>query len=170
MGSHFQRIELVRHKSLETRLGSKKMQWLIDIIKEWVLAQGYATQAWVQAQGYLTTSFVDRGDPAIEDFNSGDITDDDAWHDMDLSGIVPAGAKAVAISVSMLAVQTGLAFYLRRKGNANAFNVAVGYTQVAYLAKGLDLVVPLDGDRFIQYNAANGNWLVLDVTVKGWWL
>lgn len=134
------------------------MQWLIDLIKDWIIAQGY-----------VTSCFTNRGDPAIEDFNSGDITDDDAWHDLDLSGIVPAGATAASISVSMLAQQVGLAFSLRRKGNANIYNVAIGFTQVAYGAKGLDLVVPLDGDRKCQYNAANGNWLVLDITVKGWW-
>jgi len=135
------------------------MQWLIDIIKEWV-----------QSQSYLSTSFVDRGDPATADFNNIDFTKDGNWRDLDLSGIIPTSAKAAAISVSMIAVQTGLAFYLRTKGNVNSSNVAVGYTQVAYLAKGLDLVVPLNSNRECQYNVAPGTWLVLDVTVKGWWL
>ncbi|GAI52663.1 unnamed protein product, partial [marine sediment metagenome] len=33
------------------------MQWLIDIVKEWI-----------EAQGYLLYSFVDRGDLASVDF------------------------------------------------------------------------------------------------------
>lgn len=34
------------------------MQWFIDIIKDWVLSLGYATQAWVIAQGYATMAWV----------------------------------------------------------------------------------------------------------------
>jgi len=34
------------------------MQWFIDIIKEWVLSLGYATQAWVEAKGYTTLTTV----------------------------------------------------------------------------------------------------------------
>lgn len=146
------------------------MQWLIDIIKDWIVAQGYALQSWVQAQGYLTTSFIDRGDPAAVDFGTGDFTKDSTWRDLDLSGIIPAGAKAACATVSMLAVQTNLAFYLRKKGNSNAANVAVGYTQVGYITKGLDLIVALDADRKCQYNISAGTWMVVDFTVKGWWL
>lgn len=35
------------------------MQWFIDIIKDWVIAQAYATEAWVIAQTYTTKQYVD---------------------------------------------------------------------------------------------------------------
>lgn len=34
------------------------MEWLIDIIKEWVVAQAYATEAWVLAKVYATEAWV----------------------------------------------------------------------------------------------------------------
>lgn len=34
------------------------MQWFIDIIKEWVIAQGYATEIWVEAKMYATVQTV----------------------------------------------------------------------------------------------------------------
>ena len=54
------------------------MQWLIDIIKEWIIAQGY-----------LTKGYVKRDDPVNADFAMGDFTKDGTWHDLDLSSIVP---------------------------------------------------------------------------------
>jgi len=41
--------------------------------------------------------FEDRGDPAVYDYDKNDLTKDGAWHDLDLSGIVPENAKAVFI-------------------------------------------------------------------------
>lgn len=35
------------------------MQWFIDLIKDWVIAQKYATQNWVIAQAYATKQYVD---------------------------------------------------------------------------------------------------------------
>jgi len=35
-----------------------KMQWFIDLIKDWVIDQAYATMAWVEAKAYATEDWV----------------------------------------------------------------------------------------------------------------
>ncbi len=168
------------------------MQWLIDIIKEWIQAQGYALESWVLAKGYateawvaaqifvlfswvvdqhyLTTSFVDRGDPAAHDFIKTDFTRDGAWHELDLSGIVPAGAKAVSLALTIRSSTVMALCKFRTKGNANEINRSMAWTQVANIWVGNDLVVPLSSDRKIEYNIANIVWTFIKLNVKGWWL
>lgn len=157
------------------------MQWLIDLIKEWVIAQAYATVAyvdywiaktieWVEDQNYLQTSFVDRGDPAAWDFIIGNFTADGAWHDLNLSSIVPAGAKSVLFLVYIRNDAVNKDFYLRRKGNANAYNMVMQRTEVANLVRVADGVCPCDENRVIQYYLTAVGWTRIRLTVKGWWL
>lgn len=145
------------------------MQWLIDIVTEWIVAQGYALQSWVEAKGYLTTAFVNRGDPAVADLTDADLSTDGAWHTIDLSSIVPAGTKAVALFCLIFddAAQSELSF--RTNGNVNNSNLSSLYTQVANIINSADVVVPLDANRNIQYKAANVGWIAIEITVKGWW-
>ncbi|GAH84380.1 unnamed protein product, partial [marine sediment metagenome] len=98
---------------------------------------------------YLLTSFVDRGDPAAVDWVTGDFTRDGAWHDLDLSAIVPAGAKAVVFQGFFKSSVVEEIFQLRKKGNANAVNVSQLRSQVAAVLISGDLTCPCDTDRFI---------------------
>lgn len=134
------------------------MQWLIDIIKEWVIAQGY-----------LTDGFVNRGDPAVVDYVTGDLIKDNAWHDLDLSAIVPENVKGVALYVSILELHIGTSVRFRKKGNTNPANVSRIYNQVAFEPNATDMTVPCDENRKIQYFASNVDFVILNITVKGWW-
>jgi len=134
------------------------IEWLIDIIKEWV-----------GAQGFLQTGFVDRGDPAAYDFTSTAFTKDSAWHELDLSGIIPTNVKAVAVSIVVSNTTAGKLFRLRTNGNANTMNNAIINTQVALLFYGSDLIVAPDANRKIEYFATSAGWLTINFTVKGWW-
>lgn len=135
------------------------MQWLIDIVKEWIVAEGY-----------IKTSFVDRGDPAAWDFIVGNFTRDAAWHDLDLSGIVPAGAKAVAVFGKITTDAVGSVFRLRKNGNANAFNLTELRTTVANVSASYDIITIPDANRVIEYYASVANWFDISLVVKGWWV
>lgn len=135
------------------------MQWLIDIIKEWV-----------QAQGYLTTSFIDRGDPGTNDFVTGDFIKGGGWHDLDLSGIVPAGAKAVTGRLQLNNAAINKVIYFRKKGNVNPFNVSLTSTLVANINHWEDIVFSIDSNRKAQYTCSAGVWTAITLTIKGWWL
>lgn len=159
------------------------MSWeaIIDQMKEWVLAQGYATEAWVTAKGYateawvtakgyLTTSYVDRGDPAAEDYTAATLTKDGAWHELDLSAIVPAGAKAITFGLVVLTSTIDSAARFKRFGNLNDKAITGINTQVSNIAFVGDLTVAVNAARKISYFFSNVVWIITNITVKGWWL
>lgn len=96
--------------------------------------------------------YVDRGDPAGVDKIVGDFTLDGNWHDLDLSGIVPAGTKAVYLTVTLAAV-AGNYIYFRKNGNVNTANV-LGISSVVLAATMGSFVVPCDSSRVIEYAGA----------------
>lgn len=244
------------------------LEWLIDLMKEWVTAQAYATEAWVLAKLYATESFVlewitpynvtgdlnpditctyfkagthngkpyykradglwyifwypfgldewwistaldsidvgwfrtdpniegaytphvvtgiatvasgykmachafvDRGDVDTKDFTLPDFTTNLAWHDLDLSGIIPADAKGVCVRLNLKANVTNAYIFFRKKGNVNDINMSILRTQVVNLSIDNDTVISLDENRIVEYKASNVNWVVIDFVVKNWW-
>lgn len=168
------------------------MQWLIDIVYDAIVAAlGHVwdikdivpdDQEIIIGDGTIWAGeqfedaldryprFVDRGDPADHDYRTGDLTTDGAWHDMDLSGIVPAGARAVTLRVWLMDNLTAQAFVFRTNGNANAYNAAVVRLQAANTRISQDKIIALDANRVIEYFASNTVWNEYYITVKGWWL
>lgn len=146
------------------------MQWLIDIIKEWVQAQGYALESWVEAKGYLTTGFVDRGDPVDEDFDITDFTCDNTWRELDLSAIVPAGAKAVSLYFTTRCSVIQKYWSFRNADNVNLNNISRIRPQIANFFDAGDFTVPVSTNRKIHYNCSDGCVWTVFLTVKGWWL
>lgn len=112
---------------------------------------------------------VDRGDPASADFVTGGLTKDGAYHDMDLSALIPAGAVFAILSVLVQCDTANKAVIFRKKGNSNAVNISEITTPVINVLIAADLIVPVSADRVIQYNASSGvTWTTLSVTVKGY--
>lgn len=114
----------------------------------------------------IPANFVDRGDPAADDFSS--FTADAAWHDLDLSAIVPAGAIAVLIRASILDDATNTLFMFRENGNSNEYNVAEVRSQAANVTMANTLVVPCSTARVIEYYITNTTITGTAVTVMGW--
>lgn len=112
---------------------------------------------------------TDRGDPAAYDFTTVDFTTNGAWHDLDLSGVVPAGAKTVCLGMHIADNIPGVDFYLRKNGNANAVNQTWMEILVANAYVHADAIVQIDTDRKIEYWASNTTWSAIFLTVKGWW-
>lgn len=131
-------------------------------------AEGVATVA--EGRKYLCTSFVDRGDPASWDFSTGDFITDGAWHELDLSAIVPAGAKAVSLRLKVTDELTVIGAKFRKAGNSNSlniFDIITGVSNYAIVEHGC---VALDENRKVEYNFFNTTWTEIYVIVKGWWL
>lgn len=114
-------------------------------------------------------SFVDRGDPAAYDYDKDDLTKDGAWHDMDLSSIIPVGAKAVFIIGHLQGAGVDWHIKFRKKGNVNEIAHGGMETLRAGVERHRSSVIALDADRVIQYNVDNQAWTTLDLAVKGWW-
>ena len=115
--------------------------------------------------------YVDRGDPATSDFEVGDFTTDAAYHDMDLSSIVPAGAVAVLLMIKLQDEDAaGSWLFFRKNGNTNSSAVAALRTQAVNISNDNTAIVSCDSNRVIEYMAANVTWSVIRITVMGWWL
>ena len=117
----------------------------------------------------FTPVFVDRGDPTGWDLDHTGMVADSAWHDWDLSAIVPDGAVAVLLGVHIANTSATQSLMFRKNGNVNNFNIAEARTQVATVYNDTDVIVACDQNRVIEYwLALGGTWLVY-LTVRGWW-
>ncbi|MBA7611862.1 hypothetical protein ES703_19093 [subsurface metagenome] len=135
------------------------MQWLINLVAERVIA----------TIG-IPPVYIDRGDPAAVDYTDATLTRNAAWHELDLSAIVPAGAKAVSLNLKFRSNLVSLEGWFRKNGNANTAAIAGVETAVAGVNVYGDLTVALDSDRKINYLFGAGGLDVISLTIKGWWL
>lgn len=113
--------------------------------------------------------FHDRGDPSGWDLVVGSMSTDGAWHDWDLSAIVPAGTTAVllAVQVGDDAIDKSVAF--RKNGNTNTFNAAQVRTQVANQMITVDVIVACDTNRVIEYWTSSNTFSNINILVRGYW-
>jgi hypothetical protein len=119
----------------------------------------------------MWSGYVDRGDPALADFYVDDfITTDGLEHDLDLSGIVPAGAKAVSLTIKVQDNATGSYIRFRSNGNTNTISAFLLATQVADVPNYQNAIVALDANRVIEYKCNIRTFTILRVSVVGWWM
>ena len=119
-------------------------------------------------ENLVFSRYVDRGDPVVMDFDKTDITADGAWHDLDLSVIVPAGAKLVDIAFEIQNDTIGLYVMLRRHGGVGTANILRQYIQRSAVNIRQRGFVVLDVDRIIEYWASSTTWTMINITVCGW--
>lgn len=122
-------------------------------------------------KAFSSPGYVDRGDTSGWDFTqSSGITTDGDWHTLDLSSIVPAGAKAVHLRVFVLDDVSGSDFYVRKLGYVGTDSAMFCvFTQAASTYYSADGIVACDSNRCVQYKAANTTWTVL-LGVVGWFI
>jgi hypothetical protein len=111
--------------------------------------------------------YVNRGDVAAADFAVGNFTCDGTWRDLNLSSIVGAAQVLVHLRVGISDADAYTYAYFRKKGFANAINIAQARVQnwaVGYLAQ---VWVETDANGVIQY-LVNTTPDALGVTVLGW--
>jgi len=113
--------------------------------------------------------YVDRGDPAAADFATGAFTMDGAWHDLDLSAIVPvAGAShLVHFRVTLFDSTAGEALKFRKNGNANTQNIVQTITQEPSKSIDFDVWCMVDANRVMEYNTAF-SIMAISFVVRGW--
>ncbi len=130
------------------------MQWLIDMV--------------IEAIG-VPPVFVDRGDPAISDWQMPFLDNDSSWHDLDVSGVVPAEASAILFGVKLVGATVVDMIELRKSGNSNDKANNICANSVALLPAYEDLVVATSDNGEVEYKITLDT-ISVDLTVKGWWL
>lgn len=113
--------------------------------------------------------FVDRGDPASYDFVKTDFTIDGAWHDLDLSLIVPKIARAVLLIGHVEGNGVDWTMQFKKYAQTNDINHGGMETLRANVERCRMMIVAMDKNQKVQYKADNENWTTLDLAVRGWW-
>ena len=113
---------------------------------------------------------MDRGDPAAADFAIGDFTKDNAWHTLDLSGIVGTGLKLVLLRFLLRATAAGAYIWLRKNGMSNTKNVAICYIPIANQFDAPSELINTDLGGCIEYKISDTLDTTLDLTVGGWFV
>lgn len=130
------------------------MQWLIDLIIEAV-------------SDYFGYHF--RGDPTAFDFTIGDLTIDNAWHDLDLSSIIPEGVRAINMITNIRGTAAQVRVAFKRGGQVNDYNMCSIWTQKINVKIGGSFPIAVDENRIMQYKIANATINICGLCIAGWW-
>ncbi len=115
-------------------------------------------------------AFVDRGNIAAFDFVLVDFTTDNAWHDLDLSAIIPAGTKLIRVRLSIRGSNSQASVMLRMNGDISGFNQDRVITQVANVLNEHSVFVIPDENGIIEYLATNIVWNQINFVVCSWFI
>jgi hypothetical protein len=114
------------------------------------------------------SGYVNRGDPAANDFEVGDFTCDAAEHDLDLSGIIPVGCKAIQFFIAVKDDAAGSVLSFFPYVHTYNYNRCAIRTQVADVDIYADYWLVVDSNRKIKYKATNTVWTMISFCIKGW--
>lgn len=120
-------------------------------------------------RGITTASkWVNRGLATSADFMYGDLTVDAAWHDLDLSGIVPAGATFVEIQVVAICQVAFNRIEFREKDLTTEYATYECYVQVSMIPIAKRFWIPIDANGMIEYYVTVATWPAIAINVKAW--
>jgi hypothetical protein len=113
--------------------------------------------------------YVRRKDPATYDATQATLTLDAAWHDLDLSSIIPKNAKLVHFRLRVANAATGKHVKLRANGETLEYAIVDGSIIVVNLAHELTAILECNGQA-IEYKADAVAWASIGFVVLGWFL
>jgi len=132
------------------------MQHLIDLIAARVIATIGVPPV-----------YVDRGDIAASDWLVGDFTRDNAWHDLNLSGVIPSGLSLVHFRCFILSTVVNKAAMFRTKGNSNEINMHKFWVPVASMWHQMDFMIPPSVDNKVQYRISSTDITGMSLSIVG---
>ena len=114
--------------------------------------------------------FVDRGIISDYDFDEGSLTQDGAYHDLDLSAIIPCGNIPVLIQFVCNHTVATKYMKVKKKGATNDYQAFVYCVHTADKDMRGECIVFCDKDRKLEYLFDAPAWLGSRLTVMGWWV
>jgi len=112
--------------------------------------------------------FVDRGSLDTVDYQTGDLTKDGNWHDLDVSSIVGTARRLVQVHCVCYATDAPKYVAFRTKGYTGLANRFIDYTQYDGRSIGLETFIYTDENGIIQYRFESATWTVINITIRGW--
>jgi len=114
------------------------------------------------------SSYTHRGVVSTVDFDKDDLTLDDAFHQLDLSGIVGEAARLVLIRVRVWGVNGNPRLIIKTGAEQGSENMAFVYTISAATPNETSVWVMTSSTGRIDYKASVATWTSLDLVVRGW--
>jgi hypothetical protein len=121
--------------------------------------------------GSRPVGIVYRDEVHAFDFTVTNFIIDGTWRDLDLSSIIPFGAKGVLIRSAFNTSQSGSILGFRKNGFTNTFSCSYSSVLVAGGVNRAESIVGVDSDRKIEYLTTNGHtYSSLNLVVLGWFI
>jgi len=115
-------------------------------------------------------NYVDRGDPSAFDWQVGNLTTDNLWHDLDCGAIVPAGAVAIQFRLDIQDDDPDSNIQMRKKGNAYGYACWIVRVRIAASKFSTYGVVFCDASRVVEYKTKDTIYDVISIVVLGWFV
>ncbi|MDO8303634.1 MAG: hypothetical protein Q7T18_10370 [Sedimentisphaerales bacterium] len=137
---------------------------------DWVRLQQVINTLWSRTTPEGTSGFVGRDAGAI-DVTGTTISGwtNDTWTEVNLSGVLPKGTKAVLLRVAVASATVGNQIACRTHGYTGSYVPSIT-AQAANVLNRTEMIVPTNGLQSIDIkrigtiDSANSN-----ITVLGWW-
>ena len=104
-------------------------------------------------------------DQQTYDFELEDFTRDYQYHDLDLSGIIPAGTKAVLLWGAFKSDTADCEGSLAQSGHTGAYLKSIRFEPVAGIGCNIDCLMPIHPDRKIRYRFSNVNYNYINLNI-----
>jgi len=114
--------------------------------------------------------YIDRGDIEANDYLITDLTVDAAWHDLDLSAIIPKGTVLCMLLVSLNSSVLSKMMKFRTKGDSGTYNAPLVMSSVINQTFYTSLVVHPDSDGIVEYFLSTGGIISITIIVQGWFV
>jgi homoserine acetyltransferase len=116
----------------------------------------------IKSQGM---KFFAKPDQQSYDFTLSDFTRDYQYHDLDLSGIIPAGTKAVLLWGAFKSDTADCEGSFAQSGHTGEYLKSIRFEPVANIGCNIDCLMPVNTDRKIRYRFSNVNYLYINLNI-----
>lgn len=115
--------------------------------------------------------FMKKPDQQSYDFTLSDFTIDDNYHDLDLSTLIPAGAKVVLLWGAYKTNTADSEARLAQYGHTGLYLKTLRHQHVVNVGQDIDCLMPVDSNRKIQYAFASGpTYVYINLQVVAWFI
>ncbi len=114
--------------------------------------------------------FIARGLRGDYDFVTAAFTADGAYHDLDLSSIIPANTKAILALVQIYDTDVGSWIRFKKKGAGYDMCLSEVSVYNADVDTFEDLIIIPDASQVIEYKVVATGLDYIGFLIKGWWL
>ena len=120
----------------------------------------------------MKIQMIKKPDQQTYDFTVGDFTTSGEfeYHDLDLSVLIPAGAKMVTLWGAFKGDAADTEGSFAQYGHTGAYLKMTFFQPVANIGCAINCDIPVGPDRKIKYRFSDVNYSYINLSVVSWWI